>query len=65
MYLCVSLLHDFGQHIDVFSLQGRQKDFSKKERKKGKAIFYPESPRTEQIITYLQPRGSFVLGNLV
>lgn len=53
MCLSVSLLHDFGQHIDVFSLQGRQKDFSEKERKKEKAIFYPENPRTEQIITYL------------
>ena len=49
----VPLLHDFAQHTDIFHLQGLQEDFSEKERKKEKALFSPESPRTEKTVIYL------------
>ena len=49
----VSLLHDFDQHRDVLLYKNCKKDFSEKDRKKKKAVFYFESPRTEKIVIYL------------
>ena len=49
----VSLLHDFDQHRDVLLYKDCKQDFSEKDRKKKKAVFYFESPRTEKIVIYL------------
>lgn len=47
-------------NTEMFSVfRDCRKDFSEKGRTKPKAIFYPESPRTEKVLIYVEPTDSF------